>query len=196
MIQWGPPTDPNELESVEDRFSDYAPWILHPREMTELVETEAYREWVVRQHIGYVENTLQDWLRAETKVAPQLDTHDIVSLRIPEPSAVALIEQMGCLFRLARNVQTVYFSCHGTVEVLSYDRPLSASLTFEEFGHALSELLQDCVTLVLGCCHGLDEHSTLLSHIPDQVSEIYGFTREPKSFDVASLMLGVLLDQP
>jgi hypothetical protein len=163
--------------------------------MAELVESEAYREWVVRKHIGYVGDALQDWLRAETKVAAQLDTHDIVSLRISEPSPTALIEQIGCLFRLGRSVQTVYFSCHGTIELLSYDRPLTTSLTFEEFGLALSALLQDCVTLVLGCCHGLDEHSTLLSHIPDQVSEIYGFTREPKSFDVASLMLGVLLDQ-
>lgn len=194
MIQWGPQGESNELESIEDRLGDHCPQVLHPRDFRSRTENEAFREWIVRQHVGYDGDALQDWLRAETVVLPQMETHDIVSLRVTDPSSAALIEQFTSALRLVAAPQVVYFSCHGTVEQLSFDRNLTSRLSFQEFGTALSGLREDRVSLVLGCCHGLDDQSTILEHIPAQVCEVYGFTREPSCFDVASLMLGVLLD--
>ncbi len=194
MIQWGPPGEPNELESIEDRLGDYCPQVLHPRDYRSRTENEAFREWVVRQHVGYDGDALQDWLRAESVVLPQIETHDIVSLRVTDAAGATLIARLTSLLTLVAAPQVVYFSCHGTVEQLSFDQALTSRLSFQDFGTALSGLREDCVSLVLGCCHGLDEQSTILEHIPSQVCDVYGFTREPSCFDVASLMLGVLLD--
>lgn len=195
MFQWSPSTELNELESIEDRFNDLGPAIVHPEELRAATAGEAFRESIVRERVGYPGDAIQDWLLAEAKVTTTFQTHDIASFRMTEPDGSLLIAQLGSLLETWDNAQTLYFSCHGTRDLLSFDDGLTSVLSFQDFGSALSRLRQDCVTLVLGCCYGLNHHSAVLPHIPEQISEIYGFTGTPRSSDVASLMLGVLLDQ-
>lgn len=95
------------------------------------------------------------------------------------------------------NPQTLYFSSHGNLRHLSFDSASSATLSFEALGEILRDCLQEdaYLTLVLGSCKGLHPDSALLSHLPNSVREVYGFTGKPRPQDVAHLLVGVLIDQ-
>jgi hypothetical protein len=192
MIQWGAANELNELESIEDRFAELSVPILHGAVYREVVANEAFRESVVRRAMGYEGDELQDWTRAEESVRHRFESHDIASVRLTQPSPTVFQNQLTALISMWANPQTLYISCHGTPTTLAFDRAGGSRLPFHELGKALSCLSSDCVTLVLGACHALDPTSSLLQHIPDQVSRVYGFVGTPAAMDVASLMLSIL----
>jgi len=194
MFQWCPSGELNELESIEDRYVELGPSALQP-ELFRLTSAEgAFREYAARIVAGYPGDALQDWLRGEELAARLVSTSDIASYRVTDRNPGLLLELLRSIARLHTNPQTLYFSCHGTVNELSFDRNLSSTLSFADFAGALGELRLDSVTLVLGCCYGLNEQSALLAQLPSQILEVYAFTGEPLASDVASLMLGVLID--
>ena len=195
MFQWSPECELNELESIEDRHDELAPAALQPEVFQATASEEAFREYAARQIAQYPGDALQDWCRGEEAAAKLVDPADVASFRVIDSDPQAVVGLMKSLFRVMTNAQTVYFSCHGTVDTLAFDVDMTSTLSFADFGTALASLKQDCVTLVLGCCYGLNEQSTILKHIPSQVAEIFAFTGKPLGSDVASLMLGVLLDQ-
>jgi hypothetical protein len=195
MFQWGPDSELNEVESIEDRYAELGPAVLQPEIFRATTAKEAYREYVARLVAGYPGDALQDWLRGEAAAAQLVSPADVVSYRVTRGDPQFILNQMRVLFRLSTNVQTIYFSCHGTLNELSFNSELSSTIAFADFGGALGELRQDFVTLVLGCCYGLNEHSALLGHIPSKIYEIFAFTGKPRAPDVASLMLGVLMNE-
>ncbi len=192
MVQWGPDDELNELESIEDRFADLAPAILHGAAYHDAVRDEAFREFIVRRSLGYHGDAVQDWLRAEERARASFLITNIASVRTTASSATTFHDQLSALLGMWSNPQTLYVSCHGTPDALARDRAGRTTYSFADFGKALTHLPSDCVSLVLGACHALSPTSPMLEHLPAQISSVYGFTGTPAAVDVASLMLGVL----
>jgi hypothetical protein len=197
-IQWGPPSEKDELAIIEEEFAKLAPKALSPSAMYKITQNEAFREYLARVTDGYAGDAIQDWLRGEEIARKQIPIPDISSFRFTDQNVESFRSYLEAILTIWQNPQALYFSCHGNGERFSYDSNESSTLSFDcltdIFRNAFSRDPDNAVTLVLGCCYGLDERSNLLSLLPDQIVEVYGFTHKPMSTDVAKLFVSILLN--
>jgi hypothetical protein len=139
-----------------------------------------------------LEATLFDGDRKkQAERAPQ-----IVQLRIISQEITVLQRKLSCFLSKHRNLQVLYWTCHGNTAGFCFNQGDNSSISYLDFCDILSKSLRDndCIHVVFGSCEAMDTHTKIEELMPNSVYCVSGFTYCPTSTDVAGLIASIIQD--
>lgn len=131
-----------------------------------------------------------DDVNTQAKRAPFID-----KCWIDSPSVEGLQNDLSAFISGHRNLQIIYFTCHGNPGSFCFGESCDTLISSEDFCEILSRsLTRDCVHLVFGSCGAMAPREKIEQFMPSTVNAVSGFTYRPNPQQVAGLISSIIQD--